>query len=89
MLSMFFASMLCILSRIIAVSASQVIDTDIHPYAKLRPGQLLAFYPFDGDMEDYSPVLANTQFDRGGVGDKIGTGHGVTLTPAAKDGPYA
>lgn len=86
---MLLVSMLCILFSLVLISASKVIDTDIHPYAKLRPGQLLAFYPFDGDMEDYSPVLANTPFERGAAGDKIGTGHGVKLTPAAKDGPYA
>ena len=82
-------ALLCVFCSVVRISASKVINTDVHPYAKLRPGQLLAFYPFDGDMDDYAPVIANRPIEKGLAGDKIGTGYGVTLTPAAKDGPYA
>jgi hypothetical protein len=55
-------------------------QTDVNPYALVRPDSLIAFYPLDGDTKDYAPTTSKYGYKNDAIG------HGLKKAYTAKEG---
>ena len=71
--------LLLIISTVVAIGTDLLVD----PYLRIRPGNLIALYPFDGNLDDQSPLATVEGQQRHAVG------FNVTQTSSAHGGLYA